>query len=133
MEGIRRFNTKSVVVDNAFLPELSYPAGVQSHISHIPNFYPEQCWRVHKLFMAGKHDEGKAEWERCIVPWLKLIAPVQAATGGEGVFVRPAMDAVGLTGGYSRLPSRDSVITPELRKGYKKLVAEFLERETAYA
>ena len=133
MEGIRRFISRAVVVDNAFLPEISYPMGVQSHISHIPNFYPEQSWRVHELFMAGKHNEGKAEWERCIVPWLELIAPVVAATGGEGVFVRPAMDAAGLTGGHSRLPSRDSVITPELREGYKKLLDEFHQGEAAFA
>jgi hypothetical protein len=56
-----------------------------------------------------------------------------AATGGEGVFVRPAMDAAGLTGGHSRLPSRDSVITPELREGYKKLLDEFHQGEAAFA
>jgi 4-hydroxy-tetrahydrodipicolinate synthase len=127
MEGIRRFNSRSVVVDNAFLPEISYPMGVQCHISHIPNFYPEHSWRVHELLMAGKVVEGKKEWDRCVVPWLRLIAPVQAATGAEGVFVRPAMEAVGLTGGHSRLPSRDEVITPELHQEYKKVVAQFLE------
>ena len=125
MDGVRRFNSKAVVVDNAFLPELSYPLGVRCHVSHLPNFYPEHSWRVHELFVAGKYDEAKKEWDRCMVPWLKLIAPVQAATGGEGVFVRPAMEAARLRGGRSRLPSRDEVITPELREVYKKLLDEF--------
>jgi 4-hydroxy-tetrahydrodipicolinate synthase len=125
MEGIRRFQPKAVVVDNAFLPELSYPMGVQCHISHIPNFYPEHSWRVHDLFVAGKYADAKKEWDRCKVPWLKLIEPVMASTGGEGVFVRPALDAAGLRGGHSRLPSRDEVITPKLREGYRKLLAEF--------
>ena len=125
MEGIRRFHPKAVVVDNAFLPELSYPLGVECHISHLPNFYPEHSWRVHELFMAGKYAEAKTEWDRCKVPWLRLIAPVMAATGGEGVFVRPAMEAAGLQGGHSRLPSRDEVITPELRQAYSKLLQEF--------
>jgi 4-hydroxy-tetrahydrodipicolinate synthase len=131
MEGIRRFNSKAVVVDNAFLPELSYPMGVQSHISHIPNFYPQHSWRVHDLLMAGKLQQAKTEWDRCKVPWLRLIAPVMAATGGEAVFVRPAMEAAGLTGGHSRLPSRDEVITPELHAGYRKLLDEFQRGEAA--
>jgi len=125
MEGVRRFNSKAVVVDNAFLPELSYPLGARCHVSHLPNFYPEHSWRVHELFVAGKYAEAKKEWDRCTVPWLKLIAPVQAMTAGEGVFVRPAMEVAGIEGGRSRLPSRDEVITPELREEYKKLLAEF--------
>jgi len=125
IEGVRRFHPKAVVVDNAFLPEQSYPLGVRCHISHLPNFYPEHSWRVHELLVAGKYAEAKREWDRCVAPWLKLIAPVRAVTGGEGVFVRPAMEAVGLRGGHSRLPSRDEAITPELRQEYKKLVAEF--------
>ena len=77
--------------------------------------------------MAGKYLEGKQEWDRCVVPWLRLTAPVTAATGGEGVFVRPAMEAAGLKGGHSRLPSRDEVISPELREKYKQLLAQFRE------
>lgn len=125
MDGIRRFSSKAVVVDNAFLPELSYPLGVECHISHIPNFYPEHSWRVHELFMAGKFLEAKQEWDRCLVPWLKLIQPVASATAGEGVFVRPMLEAAGLKGGHSRLPSRDEVVTPELRQAYRDLLAEF--------
>lgn len=125
MEGVRRFNSKAVVVDNAFLPDISYMLGVRCHISHLPNFYPEHSWLVHELFVAGKYAEAKKEWDRCMVPWLKLVAPVQAVTGGEGVFVRPAMEISGLKGGHSRLPSRDEAVTPELEKKYEKLLAEF--------
>jgi len=123
MDGIRRFNERVVVVDNSLLPEVAYMMGVKNHISHLPNFYPQHSWKVHELFMAGKYQEGKREWDRCIVPWRKLIAPIQAQTGGEGVFVRPGMAAAGLNGGVSRFPSRDEVVTPELRRQY----AEFLE------
>jgi hypothetical protein len=34
------------------------------------------------------------------------------------------MAAVGLNGGCSRLPSRDTAVTPEVRDGFKKLLAE---------
>jgi dihydrodipicolinate synthase/N-acetylneuraminate lyase len=125
MEGIRRFNAKAVVIDNAFLPEVSYLLGVRCHVSHLPNFYPEHSWRVHDLLVAGEYAEAKREWDRCMIPWLRLVSKVQASTGGEGVFVRPMMQAAGLTGGYSRLPSRDDVITPELRQDYERLLSDF--------
>lgn len=126
MEGIRRFNSRSVVIDNAFLPDISYLMGLECHISHLPNFYPEHSWRVHDLFMAGKFREGKQEWDRCITPWVRLTAKVAAQTGGEGVFVRPAMELMGLKGGRSPLPSRDEVITPALREEYKSVVDNML-------
>ena len=37
------------------------------------------------------------------------VGPHHWATGGEGVFVRPAMEAVGLVGGRSPLPSRSPI------------------------
>ena len=37
---------------------------------------------------------------------------------------RKAMEAAGLQGGYSRLPTRDEVITPEIREGFKRLLEE---------
>lgn len=122
-EGILRFNTRVVVVMNGGLPEIAYPLGVKNHVSHLPNFYPEHSWRVHDLFMAGKNAEAQGEWYRCILPWRRMIAPIRAATGGEGVFVRPGMEAAGLNGGHSRLPSRDEVITPELRRQYRDFLA----------
>lgn len=126
MEGIRRFNQRALVLDNALLPEISYPLGVRCHISHIPNFYPEHSWRVHDLFAAGRTQEAIDEWNRCIVPWRELIKPIQAETGAEGIFVRPAMKAVGLCGGVSRPPSRDQVVTPKLRQKYQALVERYL-------
>ncbi len=125
MEGVQRFNTRAVVVDNAFLPQISYMLGVRCHISHIPNFYPEHSWGVHELLLAGKYEQAKTEWDRCAQPWLKLTGQVRAQTAAEGVFVRPAMEAAGLKGGHSRPPSRDEVVTPELREGYERMLAEF--------
>lgn len=125
MEGIRRFSSKAVIIDNAFLPEISYLLGVRCHVSHLPNFYPEHSWRVHDLLVVGKYAEAKREWDRCMTPWLRLVSKVQASTGGEGVFVRPMMELAGLKGGGSRPPSRDEVITRELRQEYERLLRDF--------
>ena len=125
MEGVRRFNSKAVVSDNAFLPEVSYMLGVRCHISLLGNFFPEHSWRVHELLLAGKFAEGKKEWDRCMVPYMELVRQIQIATGGEGVFLRPGLDIVGLKGGRSRFPSRDDAVTPEIREKYKQLLIEF--------
>ena len=124
MEGIHRLLPKAVVVDNALLPILSHLLGVRAFISHGPNFYPEHSWRVLDYLNAGKYQEAQAEYDRYWIPWSKLIGQVAAQTGGEAVFVRPAMEAAGLKAGYSRLPSRDDAITPELREGFRNLVTE---------
>ena len=124
MEGVRRFLPKAVVVDNALLPVLSYLLGIRAFISHGPNFCPEHFWRVLGRLEAGKYEEAQTEYDRYWVPWSKLIGQVAGRTGGEAVFVRPAMEAAGLKAGYSRLPSRDDAITPELREGFRKLVAD---------
>ena len=124
MEGVRRFSPKAVVVDNALLPVLSSLLGIRAFISHEPNFCPEHAWRVIDYLREGKYEEAQAEYDRYWVPWSKLIGQVAAQTGGEAVFVRPAMAAAGLKAGYSRLPSRDDVIVPSLREGFEKLVAD---------
>jgi len=124
MEGVQRFLPKAVVVDNMLLPVLSYLLGVRAFISHGPNFCPEHSWRVIDYLREGKYEEAQVEYDRYWVPWSKLISQVAAQTGGEAVFVRPAMEAAGLKAGYSPLPSRDEVITSELRKEFKKLVAD---------
>jgi len=91
MEGVRRFLPKAVVVDNALLPVLSYLLGIRAFISHGPNFCPEHSWRVLSRLEAGKYEEAQTEYDRYWVPWSTLIGQVAGRTGGEAVFVRPAM------------------------------------------
>ena len=47
---------------------------------------------------------------------------IAESTSGEGVFVRPGLEAVGLKSGYSRFPSRDEAVTNEISDGFKKLL-----------
>jgi len=120
LAGIRRFGAKAVCCDNNFTPVLSWLHGVQVFISHHPNFYPEHPWRVQKLMQAGKYVEAKAEWDRGMDPWVKITGKVAAKTGGEGVFVRPMLELIGLKAGASPLPSRDDAITADIKQDYVK-------------
>jgi hypothetical protein len=73
---------------------------------------------------AGDYATAQTEFDRVMVPYQKIVAQIQAQTAGEGVFCRPFMAAAGLTGGFSRLPSRDAAVTPEIREAFRQLFEE---------
>lgn len=121
LEGCHRFADRASVVNNTFLTIPGHLAGLRTFVSHIANYQPEWCWRIWDLMEAARYREAQQEFDRVMRPYRTLVAQVASQTGGEGVFVRPAMDAVGLEGGYSRLPSRDAAVTGEIREGFRKL------------
>lgn len=124
LEGIRHFSDRAAVVNNTFVTIPGHMAGCRAFVSHFPNFYPEFCWRVWELMQAERYGEAQREFDRVMVPYQRLVRQIASQTGGEGVFVRPAMAAAGLDGGHSRLPSRDEAVTDEIRAGFRRLLEE---------
>jgi 4-hydroxy-tetrahydrodipicolinate synthase len=122
--GMRRFIGQAAVVNNSMLTVLGHLMGARAFVSHLPNYYPEWCWRLWDLMEAGRHQEAQHEFDRVMGRYQALIAPIRGDTAGEGVFVRPFMEAVGLTGGVSRLPSRDAAVTDELRQRIRAFLRE---------
>jgi dihydrodipicolinate synthase/N-acetylneuraminate lyase len=123
IEGMRRFVPRAAVVNNGgVLAVYSHILGARAWVSHVPNFFPEFCWRVHALMEAERYQEAQRVYSEFMGPYARLRAAVGGATVGEGVFVKPGMEAAGLVGGCSRLPSRDEAVTPEIRKGFVKLL-----------
>lgn len=122
--GVRRFAPRAAVVNNTFMTIPGHLVGCRAFVSHFPNFYPEFCWRIWDLMEAQRHAEAQREFDRVMVPYQALVDRIAGETAGEGVFVRPAMAAAGLNGGHSRLPSRDSVVTPQIREGFGRLLRE---------
>ena len=122
--GIRRLSPHVTVVNNTFNTVLGHMLGSRCFVSHWPNFFPEFCWELWELMEAGSYAAAQKSFDRVNTPYQALVAEIARATAGEGVFVRPAMAAVGLNGGYSRLPSRDVAVTPEIRERFKQLLTE---------
>jgi 4-hydroxy-tetrahydrodipicolinate synthase len=122
--GVRRFTPHITVVNNTFNTVLGHMLGSRCFVSHWPNFYPEFCWRIWDLMEAAAYGEAQQEFDRVNVPYQELVSDITRKTVGEGVFVRPAMAMMGLCGGSSRLPSRDEVVTPEIRERFKRLLTE---------
>ena len=61
-------------------------------------------------------------FDRFMTPYNALVDAIMAETAGEGIFVRPGLEAVGLAAGVSRLPSRDTALTPEIKQAFCKLL-----------
>ncbi|MGH2530887.1 MAG: dihydrodipicolinate synthase family protein [Thermomicrobiales bacterium] len=124
LAGIRRFAPKVTVLNNTFQTVLGHLAGCSAFVSHWPNFHPEWCWRLWDLMESSRFEQAQQELDRTMAPYEELVAKITAETAGEGVFVRPMMAAVGLDGGHSRLPSRDSAVTPEIQDRLRQLLVD---------
>lgn len=122
IEGVQKFEPRVAVVDNGPIPIFGHILGCRAFISHVPNYYPHHAWKVWDLMEAQRYQEAQKLYDEFMVPYMDLIGKVAAATAGEGVFVRPGLEAAGLPTGYSRLPSRDAAITDEVRDGFKCLL-----------
>jgi 4-hydroxy-tetrahydrodipicolinate synthase len=123
MSGVRRFVPRVAVVNNTFHTIMGHLLGCQVFVSHWPNFCPEFPWRIQELMDSGRYREAQTELDCLMVPYDALVARIASQTAGEGVFVRPAMAEAGLNGGCSRLPSCDDVVTPDIRRGFRELLA----------
>ncbi|MBM3934066.1 MAG: dihydrodipicolinate synthase family protein [SAR202 cluster bacterium] len=123
LAGFKLFVPRVAVVNNGPLSIYGHQMGVKAWVSHVPNFFPQHSWRVHSLMEKGKYQEAQAVFDDFMDPYSKIRGAIGAQTAGEGVFVRPFMAEVGLKAGRSRLPSRDEVVTPQIRADVKKLLA----------
>ena len=121
-EGLRRFCPRVAVVDNTLRVVESHMRGCRAFVSHVPNYYPQFCWQIWDLVEEGKYVEAQEAYSKFMIPYESLVGRIAEQTGAEGVFVRPFMEAVGLNGGHSRLPSRDEAVTPEIKEGIRELL-----------
>ncbi len=122
IEGVQKFEPRVAVIDNGPIPIFGHILGCKAFISHVPNYYPHHAWKVWDLMEAQRYQEAQKLYDEFMVPYMDLVGKIAAATAGEGVFVRPGLEAAGLPSGYSRLPSRDAAITDEVRDGFKRLL-----------
>lgn len=127
LSGIKYFVPKVAVVNNGPLSIYGHMLGAKAWVSHVPNFYPQICWKIHELLTARMYDEAQKLFDEFNGPYGAITGRIRETTAGEGVFVRPWLEAAGRPSGPSRLPSRDDVVTDEDRR----LVRELLDRAPA--
>ena len=120
--GFKTFVGRAAVVNNGALSIYGHIEGVKAWVSHVPNFLPQHSWRVHDLMEQGKYPAAQEVFDEFMGPYNMIRGAIQNQTAGEGIFVKPFMQAAGLRSGRSRLPSRDDAVTPQLQADAKKLL-----------
>ena len=104
-QGITALHNDLVIIDNGGRYILSHSLGARGFITHISGVWPEYPTRIWELLEQGDYagaEDALAEFHK---PWSVWRHKVEAVTGGEGPFIKAAMEAVGLRAGPPRPPS----------------------------
>ena len=103
--GIANLADDLVVIDNSGQHIWSHLLGARGFITHLSGFWPEYPLRLWQLleqrdYPAVKETLASFKWK-----WAQWRSKVTEVTGGEGPFIKAAMEAVGLRVGPPRPPS----------------------------
>lgn len=104
-EGLVEFAGKLSVIDNGGRHVLSHQLGARGFITHLSAFWPEYMADIWQQLEAQDYDGAERLLENFKYPWLEWRTQVAALTGGEGPFIKAAMEEVGLRVGPPRPPS----------------------------
>lgn len=121
-EGLLEFSDKLATIDNSNNHVLSHMYGATGFITHLSGFWPEYPLEIWNLLEEKDYEGARDRLAAFKWRWVQWRAKVAALTGGEGPFIKAAMEAVGLKAGPPRLPSTRP---PEsLMSELKELMAE---------
>ena len=94
-----------VIIDNSLQHVWAHMLGARGFITHISNFWPEYPLQIWELLEKGKYTTVKEKLALFKWKWAEWRSRVGEVTGGEGPFIKAAMEAVGLPAGPPRPPS----------------------------
>ena len=127
LAGINYFVPRAAVVNNGPLGIYGHQLGVKAWVSHVPNFLPQHSWKVHDLMNYGDYPTAQKIFNDFNGEYSKIRAAISSQTAGEGIFVKPFMEYLGRPSGPSRLPSRNEVVTEEIKQKIKVLIDNTLK------
>ena len=104
-EALIEFAADLAIIDNSNNHVLSHLYGATGFITHLSSFWPEYPLEIWKLLEAKDYEGVNDRLAAFKWRWVKWRAKVAAVTGGEGPFIKAAMEAVGLKAGPPRPPS----------------------------
>ncbi len=104
-DGLLALADKLSVIDNSGQQILSHILGARGFITHLSGFWPEYPSEIFELLEQQEYAAAKQRLADFKWKWSDWRAKVCAITGGEGPFIKAAMEAVGLSVGPPRPPS----------------------------
>ena len=104
-DGLWELADRLVCIDNSGQQIFSHIMGARGFITHLSGFwpqYPAEIWNLleQRDYEAARQRLADFKWK-----WTKWRSKVAAETGGEGPFIKTAMEVVGLKAGPPRPPS----------------------------
>ena len=103
--GISAIADRLVVVDNHAIHVWGYLLGSRAFVTHVGNFWPEWAVGLWHDLEAGDYAAATRSLVEFKEPWSEWAHRVAAISGGEGPFIKVALELGGLSGGPPRPPS----------------------------
>ncbi len=104
-KGLSTLSDKLAIIDNSNQQILSHIMGARGFITHLSGFWPQYPGEIWDLLEQGDYHGAKSKLASFKWQWAEWRAKVCQVTGGEGPFIKAAMEAVGLPIGPPRPPS----------------------------
>jgi 1-pyrroline-4-hydroxy-2-carboxylate deaminase len=121
-DGVAAVADRLAVIDNQAMHVWGHILGATGFVTHISNFWPEYPLEIWRALERRAYGEIPAILGRFKWAWSRWAGAVQAETGGEGPFIKAAMDEAGLAGGMPRAPA--VLPSPRLLGELRSLFAE---------
>jgi 4-hydroxy-tetrahydrodipicolinate synthase len=122
-EGLWEFADTFAIVDNNFGILISHPLGATSWITHLTGFFPQYSLQIQDALDAGDYKKVAELQKGFKREWLTFRHHVEAYTGGEGAFIKAAMQVCGLAAGPVRPPSKS--VSKELYEECRQLLLKW--------
>lgn len=104
-EGISAIADRLVVIDNQGLHVWGHILGANGFVTHISNFWPEYPLEIWRALEERDYEAVPALLRRFKWSWSNWAGRVASVSGGEGAFIKGAMEAAGFTVGPPRPPA----------------------------
>ncbi len=104
-DGLLALKDELAVVDNSGQHILNHVLGSRAFVTHLSSFWPAYPLKIWRLLEQGDYPAVRDALAEFKWPWMKWRSKVGAVTGGEGPFIKAAMEEVGLKAGPPRPPS----------------------------
>ena len=104
-QGLVEFSDRLVFVDNSGMVTDGHALGVSAFVTHVGGFWPEYWLEIYDALEERNYARAYELLGGFKYEWGLWRAKVEFETGGEGAFIKAAMEICGLPAGAARLPS----------------------------
>ncbi|MCH2672866.1 MAG: dihydrodipicolinate synthase family protein [Dehalococcoidia bacterium] len=122
-EGLTRYSKDVSMIDNSGNHVLSHIYGASGFITHLSSFWPEYPNSIWEALESNNYEKARDLLLGFKFEWINWVRKVVQQTGGEGPFIKVAMELVGLKAGPPRPPSR--IPSQELINELDKILSKY--------